>query len=238
MKTKVFLLALVLGASTCLLAAQESNLRPEGRPPPGRDGGLVKPSIADTLQLNVYADNWFVLYINGKLVAVDSIDFMPHNVVSVDILPEYPMTIAVMAKDNADPLTGLEYGNRIGDGGFILKFSDGTVSDATWKAKSFFKGPLDSDVKNHQVEHTAIPTNWFAVDFDDQAWSHATEYSEQRVNPKAPFYEVDFQGAKFIWTDNLDLDNTIIFRTRVEKSGWEPRWNTTPNLDVSGAPLK
>ena len=58
--------------------------------------------MADTLRVNVYADNWFVLYINGKLTAVDPIPFTPHNVVSVDILPEYPMTIAVMARDNAD----------------------------------------------------------------------------------------------------------------------------------------
>lgn len=41
----------------------------------------------DTVKANMYADNWFMLYINGKLVAVDSIKFIPHNVVSVDILP-------------------------------------------------------------------------------------------------------------------------------------------------------
>ena len=80
--------------------------------------GLVKPGIADTIQLNVYADNWFMLYVNSRLVAVDSIQFTPHNVVSVDFLPEYPMTIAVLAKDNADPKTGMEYGTSIGDGGF------------------------------------------------------------------------------------------------------------------------
>ena len=55
-----------------------------------------------------------MIYINGKLVAVDSIEFLPHNVISVPILPIYPMTIAVLAKDNADPKTGLEYGTQIG----------------------------------------------------------------------------------------------------------------------------
>ena len=29
--------------------------------------GLVKPSIADTIKLKVYADNWFMLYVNGRL---------------------------------------------------------------------------------------------------------------------------------------------------------------------------
>ena len=104
--------------------------------PPG--GKIKKPQMSDTIKANMYADNWFMLYINGELVAVDSIKFIPHNVVSVDILPSYPMTIAVMAKDNADPKTGMEYANtNIGDGGFILKFGDGTVTNAKWKAKKF-----------------------------------------------------------------------------------------------------
>ena len=219
--------------------------RPEGGRPGGDKGGggkpddkgLIKPSIADTMKLNVYADNWFVLYVNGRLVAVDPIQFTPHNVVSVDFLPEYPMTIAVMAKDNADPKTGLEYGTNIGDGGFILKFGDGTVTNATWKAKNFFKGPLNHDTANPKVEHTPIPDKWWAVDFDDSKWANATEYTEERINPKQPYFEADFKGAKFIWTDDLDLDNTIIFRTKIEKPGWKQRWNTKPDLDVTGAPF-
>ena len=194
--------------------------------------------MSDTIKINVYADNWFMLYINGRLVAVDPIEFTPHNVVSVDLLPEYPMTIAVMAKDNADPKTGLEYGDHIGDGGFIIKFADGTVSNATWKAKSFFKGPLNHETVNPKVEHTPIPDQWWAVDFDDSKWANATEYTEERVNPKEPFYQADFTGAKFIWTEDLDLDNTVIFRTKIEKPGWTKRWNTKPDLDVTGAPLR
>ncbi len=202
------------------------------------DKGLIKPTMADTIKVNVYADNWFVLFINGRLTAVDPIPFTPHNVVSIDILPEYPMTIAVMAKDNADPKTGLEYGDHIGDGGFTIKFADGTVSNATWKAKNFFKGPLGRDVQHPKVELTPIPDRWWAVNFDDSTWPNATEFSEERVGPKEPFYQADFKGAKFIWSDDLDLDNTVIFRTRVEKPGWKPRWNTKPDLDISDAPFK
>ncbi len=222
----------------------------ESGPPPGGEGkgkkgkggkkgdkpGMVKPSMDDTLKLNVYADNWFILYINGKLRVVDPIDYMPHNVVSVDILPEYPMTIAIMGRDNADPKTGLEYGDHIGDAGLILKFSDGTVTNAKWKAKSFFKGPLNGDVKNPKVEHTPVPANWFAVDFDDTQWAHATEYTEERVNPKESFIRAkeSFAGAKFIWSDNLDLDNTVLFRTRVEApAGFKQRWTTKAEFDLS-----
>jgi phosphatidylethanolamine-binding protein (PEBP) family uncharacterized protein len=220
-------------------ASREDKPNPQSRGKGGPDNkGLIKPGIADTTKVSVYADNWFMLYINGKLTAVDSIDFIPHNVVTVDVLPEYPMTIAIMAKDNADPKTGMEYGDRIGDGGFIIKFGDGTASNASWKVKTLFKGPIAHDTKNPRVEHTAIPENWFAADFDDSAWPRATEYSEQRVNPKEPFYNADFSGAKFIWTEDLDLDNTVLFRTKIERPDWKPRWNTKPDLDVRSAPLK
>ena len=182
----------------------------------GPGGGIRKPSMSDTIKANIYADNWFVLYINGELVAVDSIKFIPHNVISVDILPSYPMTIAVMAKDNADPKTGMEYANtHIGDGGFILKFGDGTVSNGNWKAKKFSWGPIDRDTKNPRVENLPIPENWYAVDFDDSAWGQAKEYTEEQVKPKQPYFEADFKGARFIWTDDIDLDNTVIFRHTV-----------------------
>lgn len=174
---------------------------------------IRKPNMSDTIFAHVYADNWFMMYINGQLVAVDSIQFIPHNVISVDILPTYPMTIAILAKDNADLKTGMEYANtNIGDGGFILKFGDGTVTSAQWKAKSFSHGPVDRDIKNPRVINTPIPENWFAVDFDDSRWAKAKEYDEKEVGPKQPFYEHDFAGARFIWADDIALDNTVIFR--------------------------
>jgi phosphatidylethanolamine-binding protein (PEBP) family uncharacterized protein len=204
------------------------------RKPAGQDAGLVKPTIADTMKLNVYADNWFMLYVNGRLVAVDPIEFTPHNVVSVDFLPEYPMTIAVLAKDNADPKTGLEYGSSIGDGGFCLKFADGTVTDGRWKARSFFHGPAKGDTKAPTVRHEPLPANWWAVDFDDSKWAFAKEFTVEQVDPKQPYFDHDFKGAKFIWSDDLALDNTVIFRAKVDRPGWKPRWNTKPDLDVKG----
>lgn len=180
---------------------------------------IRKPRMSDTLKANVYADNAFKLYINGELIAVDSIKFVPHNVVSVDILPKYPMTIAAMGIDNADPKTGLEYANtNIGDGGFILKLGDGTVTNASWKAKKFSWGPINGDMKNPRVKNIEVPKNWYAEDFDDSSWSKAKEYSEEEVGPKEPFFEHDFKGAKFIWSDDIKLDNLVIFRTTIEKA--------------------
>ncbi|QDU89717.1 hypothetical protein Pla175_31120 [Pirellulimonas nuda] len=208
---KVALLGIGLGLTAvvglALGVAQEQQASP---------AGVRKPSMDDTVRANVYADNWFKLYINGELVAVDSIRFIPHNVVSVDILPAYPMTIAVMARDNADPETGMEYANTsIGDAGFILKFGDGTVSNAAWKAKKFSWGPVGADTKNPRVESIAVPKDWYAVGFDDSQWPNAREFTEAQVDPKAPYFEHDFQGAAFIWSDDLALDNLVLLRTVV-----------------------
>jgi hypothetical protein len=56
MKTKVLLLTLALGASTCLLTAQDGNPRPDGQRPPGRQGGpggmRMPMPIIEALDLN------------------------------------------------------------------------------------------------------------------------------------------------------------------------------------------
>ncbi len=177
---------------------------------------IRKPTMDDTIRVPVYADNWFEMYINGDLVAVDSIRFVPHNVITVDLLPAYPMTIAVMARDNADPKTGMEYANtNIGDGGFISKFTDGTVTDSGWKAKSFSRGPIGGETKDPKVENDPIPANWFAPDFDDSAWPQARVFTRDAVDPKASFFEHDFEGAEFIWSEDLAFDNTVIFRRKI-----------------------
>lgn len=212
MKKSLSLLAVAVTTTGSILMAAAQLPQQKGAP----QGKVRKPAMSDTIKANMYADNWFVLYVNGELTAVDSIKFIPHNVISVDILPTYPMTIAVMAKDNADPKTGMEYANtNIGDAGFVLKFGDGTVTNAKWKAKAFSRGPIDHDTKNPRVENIPIPENWFAVDFDDSSWANAKEYSEQEVGPKQPYFDTDFKGAKFIWSDDIEIDNTVIFRHKV-----------------------
>ncbi|MFM7261656.1 MAG: hypothetical protein ACKO3W_13740 [bacterium] len=244
MKTTVTIALPLVLIGSILIAMQDTPRRQGGgkqRKPP--QDGIVKPEMSDTIRVAGYADNWFAMYINGKLIAVDSIDFLPHNVVAIDILPEYPMTIAVIAKDNADPKTGCEYGRSIGDAGLNLKFADGTVTDASWKAKCIFHGPIERDTENPKVRAEPLPENWFAVDFDDSKWESATEYTEECIAPKQPFYEHDFKGAKWIWTGDLDLDNTVLFRKKIEKPSLNPdvkrRWTTKPDIDTSGpTPVK
>jgi uncharacterized protein (TIGR03437 family) len=219
-------------SSLFLFAALAPALAQAPQPPPTT--GIIKAGFANVIKLNAYIDNWCMIYINGKLAATDAIEFLPHNVVSVNILPVYPLTIAVFAKDNADPATGLEYGTQIGDGGFILKLADGTVTSAQWKAKVFFKGPLNSDILHPTVQYTPIPANWFAVDFDDSDWPSATEFTEAQVKPDGDYGSYDFTGAKFIWSSDLNLDNTVIFRyTAQAPPNWTKTWNADGDFNIS-----
>ena len=42
-----------------------------------------------------------------------------------------------------------------------------TVTNATWKAKNFFHGPVNSETANPKVIQEPLPANWWAIDFDD-----------------------------------------------------------------------
>ena len=59
---------------------------------------LVKPTIANTISLNAYADNWCAIFINGKLVAADSIDFLPHNQIAVKVIDPRGNELLVVKK--------------------------------------------------------------------------------------------------------------------------------------------
>jgi hypothetical protein len=93
--------------------------------------------------------------------------------------------------------------------GFVAKFSDGTVTDSTWKAQSFYIAPLQhpDDVVEygnmHDTSHLggrihplaklptcrehcfaihyAIPDGWMNPNFDDSKWPRAFEYLDQEV---------------------------------------------------------
>jgi hypothetical protein len=67
--------------------------------------------------------------------------------------------------------------------------------------------------------HYPIPEAWQAADFDDSAWPQAYEYTDADVGttnlPAYNRYPELFAGARWIWTINLVLDNTVIARTTV-----------------------
>jgi hypothetical protein len=161
----------------------------------------------------IMADNYYELYINGKLVGVDPIPFTPFNSQIVRFRAKKPYTYAFKLVDWEEKLgLGMEkmpYNDwHSGDGGIIAKFSDGTVTDSTWKAQSFYIAPLahpDDVVEKGYIHDTSklgrvhpiaklptckehcfaihypIPADWAAPNFDDSNWPRAYEYTDEDV---------------------------------------------------------
>jgi len=202
-------------------------------------------------------DNYFELYINGVLVGVDPIPFTPFNSSVVRFKVSRPYTIAVKLVDWEENLglgTELNGGNAYhsGDGGFIAQFSDGTVTDTSWRAQTFYIAPIEnlSTViekadgtrssatakttttceKNCYGIHYSIPSNWNSKEYNDKVWPNASLYSAATVGVNWPAYtnvSTAWNKAQFIWSSNLILDNVVLVRKTVGA--------TTPIKEIESA---
>lgn len=100
----------------------------------------------------IFADNYFELYINGTLLAVDPVPFTTFNSNVVRFTAERPLTIAVMMVDWEENLGLGSENNRgkkfhPGDGGLVAHFQDTggstvAITDGSWRAQTFYTAPL------------------------------------------------------------------------------------------------
>jgi hypothetical protein len=161
----------------------------------------------------IVADNYYELYVNGKLIGVDPVPYTPFNSSIVKFKAKRPYTYALKLVDWDEKLgVGMEKMPdndwHPGDGGVIARFSDGTVTDSSWRAQSFYiapvaspedvteKGSVHDTTKLGRVHplrnkptcqercyavHYPIPENWASTSFDDRAWPRAYEYTDEDV---------------------------------------------------------
>jgi hypothetical protein len=206
----------------------------------------------------IVADNYYEMYVNGKLVSVDNTPYTPFNSAIVKFKVKRPYTLAFLVVDWDEhlglgmevfpvPVTPKTNKYYPGDGGLIAKFSDGTMTDGTWKAQTFYIAPLvdpkevverghihdtpnlggrthpyarrpTCEEKCYAV-HYPIPANWQSPRFNDAYWPRAWEFTDQEIGvtnlPAYTRYPELFEGARWIWTQNLVLDNVMIARKTV-----------------------
>jgi hypothetical protein len=166
----------------------------------------------------IVADNYYEMYVNGKLVSVDNTPFTPFNSSIVKFRAKRPYTIAILGVDWEEhmgqgmelfPVSGPKQNQwHPGDGGVILRLSDGTVTDSSWKAQSFYIAPLNSPdevvERGHEHDttplgrvhpvakkpdcrekcyavHYPIPANWRSPRFNDSHWPRAYEYTDTDI---------------------------------------------------------
>lgn len=195
-------------------------------------------SVAETVTVDVWADNWFELYVDGQMVLQDSVPITTErsfNAETKQLDIQRPAQVAFVVKDFKENDTGLEYiGSRkqqMGDGGFIAQFRDASgqviaATDRNTFCMVVHHAPVQTSCakdKNPRVgqgacasRQAAEPAGWTAAGFDDAGWSAAHEYSERQVRPKQGYDRVRWDAkARLIWTGNLEQDNTILCRMTV-----------------------
>ncbi len=193
----------------------------------------VTPAASSTFMAEVWADNWFSLYVNGQLVGEDSVPITTErsfNSESITFEATYPLMIAVVTKDFKETDSGLEYigeGNQqMGDGGFIAQFTDlstGVVvgtTDKNWRSFVVQTAPLNvaceksSDPNTDCLfENLEEPKDWVTQNFDDSSWVGASTYTPQEVGVKDGYDTIKWDAsAKLIWGSDLKTYNTILWR--------------------------
>ncbi len=140
------------------------------------------------------------------------------------------MTIAMVTKDYTEGNSGLEYigtsKQQMGDGGFIAQFTETdtgkviAVTSDQWHGLVVQRAPLDQACVTSPdpnttctYENTAEPDGWTDPGFDASGWPPATVYAAHQVGPKGGYDTISWDpSAQLIWTSDLFVDNTILWR--------------------------
>jgi phosphatidylethanolamine-binding protein (PEBP) family uncharacterized protein len=191
---------------------------------------------SSTFQAEVWVDNWFALYINGKKVGEDSVPITTtksFNSEKIKFTASYPFTVGIIAKDYTENSSGLEYigkqNQQIGDAGVVLQIRDlasgkiVSTTDKSWKTLLVNKAPLNAEcvtsknpIQDCKFANTAIPAKWATNTFKDSKWENAIEFTEKEVGVKDGYFDIDWSSSsKLIWTSDLKLDNSILVRKTV-----------------------
>ena len=182
---------------------------------------------------DIWGDNWFALYVNGKLVGEDSAPITTQrsfNKERITFTATYPLTVAVLAKDYIEDASGLEYigtpQQQIGDGGVIAQISDeatGRVVAATnakWRTLVVQRAPLNpscvtstNPLTDCEQESIATRAEWAAPSFDDASWANVNVYTAEEVGARGDYTTVTWDpSASLIWGSDLKLDNVLLIR--------------------------
>jgi hypothetical protein len=191
-----------------------SELDPESIPI--RDAGGI-----ENFTMYIFADNYFELYVNGRLLAVDAVPFTPFNSSVVRFRVDRPFSVAVLAVDWEEHLGLGSEKNRgrsyhPGDAGFVAVIKDESgkvvaITNGTWKAQTFYTAPLHDrsclKVKDQHRDSSACSTESVQ---DGRLFSAA--HWPIPDNWFAPvFDDSDWPHATVFTNDTVGVDNKPAF---------------------------
>jgi len=188
---------------------------------------------AVSITAEVWADNWFALWVNGELVGEDSVPITTERSFNAETFvfeATLPLTVAIEAKDFKETDSGIEYigaaNQQMGDGGLIAQFTATDTGDvlavtsSDWQALIVHRAPLNTECERDadpdatcEFEVIDAPAEWTSVGFDDSGWADATTWTEAEVSPKDGYDEITWDSdASLIWGSDLEVDNTVLLR--------------------------
>lgn len=207
-----------------------------------------------SFQAEIWVDNWFELYVNGKKIAQDSVPITTErsfNSAKVKFTATYPFTVGIIARDYTENASGLEYigksNQQIGDGGFVLQIRELAkntvigVTDKTWRALVINKAPLNPDcvssskpLTDCKFQQIATPSSWALKTYNDKQWINASEYSKDEVGVKDGYFDISWSPlARLIWSGDLKLDNYLLLR----KTFSAPALSVAKSLTVASSDI-
>jgi hypothetical protein len=234
-----FTFQLQVAAICCVVAFCMASFVGCGKPPLPRQN-LNQTNGSVTIHGDVWADNWFALYLGDQLLIEDSVPITTErsfNAESFTFKADYPIVLNFVVKDFKEDDSGLEYigtpRQQLGDGGMIAQFTDATTgkllaaSSSQWRCKVLHHGPVEESCADESSPVagegpcgfvvTDEPDNWKSPDYTASDWETATEHSHSAVRPKDGYDQVSWNSqARLIWGKDLKKDNTILLRVVIE----------------------
>jgi hypothetical protein len=202
--------------------------------------GTTSGETLKSFKAQMWADNWFSLYMGETYVGEDSVPITTErsfNSETLSFKASYPFELNFVIKDFKQNDTGLEYigspKQQMGDGGFIAQITDTStgkvvaVTSTAFKCKVIHKAPLNPacakqanpTVASCGATILAEPSGWKSAGFDTTGWESATAYTAAQIGVKDGYYDIAWDAAaKLIWTSDLNADNTLLCKTTVTSS--------------------
>lgn len=227
--------ALVFGAAACGSSGDSAD---DTTTTAASDGAttttVAKTSAPTKFVAEVWADNWFELWVNGRKVGEDSVPITTvrsFNSERITFTATYPLTIGIMAKDYVEDESGLEYigtpQQQIGDGGVIAQIRDettGKVVAATsdeWTEWTIARAPMEAACEKSanpavdcEGKSANAPVGWAEPTFDDGMWNPAVTHTAEEVGAKQGYLDITWDPtAQLVWSADLKLDNTVLLRS-------------------------
>ena len=138
------------------------------------------------------------VFADGRPLVRDNATYNNWTVATKIIIPSGTKVVAIHAKDHG------------GVAAILGSFSNGQVTDATWKCHLY-----------------PVPSKWASADFNDSFWPAAVVHKQGSTVWGTKIQNIS-NDAKWIWTEDKDVDNEVYCRVRLL---W-PQWSSLPSQSV------